>query len=32
VSTVEQRYLNVSERQKLDALTRVLEVEAPEGP
>ena len=31
VPTVEQRYLNVSERQKLDALTRVLEVEAPEA-
>ena len=31
VATVEQRYLNVSERQKLDALTRVLEVEAPEA-
>ncbi len=30
VSTVEQRYLNVTERQKLDALTRVLEVEAPD--
>ncbi len=31
VPTVEQRYLNVSEAQKLDALTRVLEVEAPEA-
>ena len=31
VPTVDQRYLNVSERQKLDALTRVLEVEAPEA-
>jgi ATP-dependent RNA helicase DeaD len=31
VPTVEQRYLNVIERQKLDALTRVLEVEAPEA-
>jgi ATP-dependent RNA helicase DeaD len=31
VAAVEQRYLNVSERQKLDALTRVLEVEAPEA-
>ena len=31
VPTVEQRYLNVTERQKLDALTRVLEVEAPES-
>jgi hypothetical protein len=30
VPTVAQRYLNVIERQKLDALTRVLEVEAPE--
>ena len=30
VPTVEQRYLNVPERQKLDALTRVLEVEAPD--
>ncbi len=30
VPTVEQRYLNVAERQKLDALTRVLEVEAPD--
>jgi ATP-dependent RNA helicase DeaD len=30
VSTVEQRYLNVTERQKLDALTRVLEVEVPD--
>jgi ATP-dependent RNA helicase DeaD len=30
VPTVEQHYLNVSERQKLDALTRVLEVEAPD--
>jgi ATP-dependent RNA helicase DeaD len=28
---IEQRYLNVTERQKLDALTRVLEVEAPEA-
>ena len=31
VPTVDQRYLNVIERQKLDALTRVLEVEAPEA-
>jgi ATP-dependent RNA helicase DeaD len=31
VPTVAQRYLNVIERQKLDALTRVLEVEAPEA-
>jgi ATP-dependent RNA helicase DeaD len=31
VPTVEQRYLNVTERQKLDTLTRVLEVEAPEA-
>jgi len=31
VPTVEQRYLNVTERQKLDALARVLEVEAPEA-
>jgi ATP-dependent RNA helicase DeaD len=31
VSTVEQRYLNVTERQKLDALTRLLEVEAPDA-
>jgi ATP-dependent RNA helicase DeaD len=31
VPTVEQRYLNVTERQKLDALTRVLEVEAPDA-
>ena len=31
VPTVEQRYLNLSERQKLDALTRVLEVEAPDA-
>ena len=31
VATVEQRYLNVIERQKLDALTRVLEIEAPEA-
>jgi ATP-dependent RNA helicase DeaD len=31
VPTVDQRYLNVSERQKLDALTRVLEVEEPEA-
>ncbi len=30
VPTVDQRYLTVTERQKLDALTRVLEVEAPE--
>jgi ATP-dependent RNA helicase DeaD len=30
VPTVDQRYLNVPERQKLDALTRVLEVEAPD--
>jgi ATP-dependent RNA helicase DeaD len=30
VPTVEQRYLNVTERQKLDALTRVLEVEDPD--
>ena len=28
VLTVDQRYLNVSERQKLDALTRILEAEA----
>jgi ATP-dependent RNA helicase DeaD len=31
VPTVDQRYLNVTERAKLDALTRVLEVEAPEA-
>jgi ATP-dependent RNA helicase DeaD len=31
VPTVEQRYLNVIERQKLDALTRVLEVEELEA-
>ena len=31
VAAVQQRYLNVTERQKLDALTRVLEVEAPEA-
>jgi ATP-dependent RNA helicase DeaD len=31
VPTVDQRYLNVTERGKLDALTRVLEVEAPEA-
>jgi ATP-dependent RNA helicase DeaD len=31
VPTVEQRYLNVNQRQKLDALTRVLEIEAPEA-
>ena len=31
VAAVDQRYLNVTERQKLDALTRVLEVEAPEA-
>ena len=30
VAAVDQRYLNVTERQKLNALTRVLEVEAPE--
>ena len=30
VPTVDQRYLTVTERQKLDALTRVLEVEAPD--
>src|SRR4030095_13064594 len=29
VAAVDQRYLNVTERQKLDALHRVLEVEAP---
>jgi ATP-dependent RNA helicase DeaD len=28
---IEQRYLNVTERQKLDALTRVLDVESPEA-
>jgi ATP-dependent RNA helicase DeaD len=28
---IEQRYLNVTERQKLDALTRVLDVETPEA-
>ncbi len=31
VAAVDQRYLNVTERQKLDALTRVLDVEAPEA-
>ena len=31
VAETEQRYLNVTERQKADALTRVLEVEAPEA-
>jgi len=31
VAAVDQRYLNVAERQKLDALTRVLEVEAPDA-
>jgi ATP-dependent RNA helicase DeaD len=31
VAAVDQRYLNVTERQKLNALTRVLEVEAPEA-
>jgi ATP-dependent RNA helicase DeaD len=31
VPAIEQRYLNVSERQKLDALTRVLEVESSEA-
>jgi ATP-dependent RNA helicase DeaD len=31
VPTIEQRYLNVGERQKLDALTRVLEVEATDA-
>ena len=31
VAAVDQRYLNVTERQKLDALARVLEVEAPEA-
>ena len=31
VPTVDQRYLNVVERQKLDALTRVLDVEASEA-
>jgi ATP-dependent RNA helicase DeaD len=31
VPTVEQRYLHVAERQKLEALTRVLELEAPEA-
>jgi ATP-dependent RNA helicase DeaD len=31
VPTIEQRYLQVSERNKLDALTRVLEVEDPEA-
>jgi ATP-dependent RNA helicase DeaD len=31
VPTIEQRYVNVAERQKLDALTRVLEAEAPRG-
>jgi len=31
IPAIEQRYLNVTERQKLDALTRVLEVEASEA-
>src|SRR3989442_5607373 len=31
VPETDQRYLNVTERQKADALTRVLEVEAPEA-
>ena len=31
VPTIEQRYLNVSERQKLEALTRMLEIEATEA-
>ncbi len=31
VPTVEQRYLHVAERLKLEALTRILEVEAPEA-
>jgi ATP-dependent RNA helicase DeaD len=31
VPTVEQRYLHVAERQKLEALTRVLELETPEA-
>ena len=31
VAETEQRYLNVTERKKADALTRVLEVEAPEA-
>jgi ATP-dependent RNA helicase DeaD len=31
VAAVDQRYLNVTERQKLDALTSVLEVESPEA-
>jgi ATP-dependent RNA helicase DeaD len=31
VSTVDQRYLQISERQKLDALTRILEAEAGTG-
>jgi ATP-dependent RNA helicase DeaD len=31
VPTVEQRYLHVAERQKLEALTRILELEAPEA-
>ena len=31
VAAVDQRYLNVTERQKLDALASVLEIEAPEA-
>jgi ATP-dependent RNA helicase DeaD len=31
VPAIAQRYVNVSDRQKLDALTRVLEVETPEA-
>ena len=31
VPTVEQRYLHVAERQKLEALTRILDLEAPEA-
>ncbi|MDQ4075261.1 MAG: DEAD/DEAH box helicase [Chloroflexota bacterium] len=31
VPTIEQRYLQVSERNKLDALTRILEIEVPEA-
>jgi ATP-dependent RNA helicase DeaD len=31
VPTVEQRYLHVAERQKLEALTRILELETPEA-
>src|SRR6185295_19616377 len=31
VPTVEQRYLHIAERQKLEALTRILDLEAPEA-